>query len=167
MKSLLDTAFSLSKSEEIHKMLSDIPQNAKNAVSADRASFFVLMEGTPELSSFIVDGPKLPGAIPLDRGLTGHAIWTRKPVVENDCYQNENFNMDVDRESCYHTKSLIALPVFGNTGNVLGVVEVLNKLNRAFTDKDIDLVKSFRPCSSTDSSRDSWRSPWKSGSWST
>jgi 3',5'-cyclic-nucleotide phosphodiesterase len=143
MKGLLDTAFSLSKSEEIHKMLSDILQNAKKAVGADRASFFVLKEGTAELSSFIVDGPKLPGSIPLDRGIAGHAIQTRKAVLENDCYQNVNFNMDVDRESGYRTKSLIALPVFDNTGNVLGVVEVLNKIDGDFTEKDIDLVSAF------------------------
>jgi 3',5'-cyclic-nucleotide phosphodiesterase len=143
MKGLLDTAFSLSKSEEIHKMLSDILQNAKKAVGADRASFFVLKEGTAELSSFIVDGPRLPGTIPLDKGLAGYAIRTQKVVLENDCYQNGNFNMDVDRESGYHTKSLIALPVFDNTGNVLGVVEVLNKIGGDFTQKDIELVSAF------------------------
>jgi 3',5'-cyclic-nucleotide phosphodiesterase len=143
MKQLLDMAFSLSKTEEVKTMLSDILENAKRAVGADRSSFFLLKEGTSELTSFIVDGPQFPGTIPIDKGLAGVAVATKKPVLENDCYRNQDFNPAIDVLCGYRTDSLIALPIVDPSGDVLGVVELLNKKGGQFVPKDVELGSAF------------------------
>jgi 3',5'-cyclic-nucleotide phosphodiesterase len=144
MRNLLDTAFSLSKSEEIHKMLTDILQNAKKVVGADRASFFVVEKGKNELIPLIADGTsQMPSSIPIDRGLAGLAIQNREPIIENDCYMNPSFNVLIDRETGYHTKSLIAIPVFDNTGEILAVAELLNKVEGQFGPGHVDVFSAF------------------------
>jgi 3',5'-cyclic-nucleotide phosphodiesterase len=143
MSGLLDTAFSLSKSEGIHQMLTDILQNAKALLGADRASVFTLEPGANQLTSLIVEGPKLPGTLPLDRGLAALAVKTKKAIVENNCYSNPDFNSSVDRESGYRTQSLIALPILDSGGTVLGVVELLNKASGQFSSSDVETVNAF------------------------
>jgi 3',5'-cyclic-nucleotide phosphodiesterase len=143
MSGLVDTAFSLSKSGGIDKMLNAILANAKTLVGADRASVFTLEPGATELTSLIVDGAKLPAKLPLTKGLAAIAVKTKKPVVENHCYKNSDFNPDVDRESGYRTESLIALPILDSSDNVLGVVELLNKKSGPFTPSDVETVSAF------------------------
>jgi GAF domain-containing protein len=144
MRNLLDTAFSLSKSQEIHNMLTDILQNAKKVVGADRASFFVVEKGRNELTPLIVDGTsQMPSSIPIDRGLAGLAIKSRAPILENDCYMNPSFNLIIDRETGYHTQSLIAIPVFDNTGEVLGVAQLLNKIEGQFSQDHVEIFSAF------------------------
>ena len=140
---LFDTAFSMSKTEDIHKMLSDIMQNAKKSIGAERASFFIHDNIKQELTSFIVDGDKLPGILPMDRGLAAKAVKTRTEITENDCYTNPDFNRDIDKDSGYRTKSLIAVPIIDSKNEVMGVVEVLNKTEGEFDKNDSEILRAF------------------------
>jgi GAF domain-containing protein len=143
IRSLLDTAFSLSKSENIHDMLADILHNAKNVVGAERASVFTLDPGATVLTLLIADGPDLPGTLEIDRGLAGLAARTKTQVIENNCASNPHFNCEIDRQSGYVTHSLIALPILDSSDEVIGVVELLNKMKPPFTKHDIDTVSAF------------------------
>ena len=42
----------------------------------------------------------------------------------DDAYGNNNFNPVVDRESKYHTATVLATPIRGSNGLVLGVMQV-------------------------------------------
>jgi GAF domain-containing protein len=95
------------------------------------------------LRSFIVDGTQIPGAISFYKGTAGHVITTKRPHCENHCYFNPHFSPVVDRQTAYHPKSLIALPVVDSSGKAVGIAELLNKLRGELTEKDIHIVNTF------------------------
>jgi putative methionine-R-sulfoxide reductase with GAF domain len=144
IRSLLDTAFSLSKSANVHDMLTAILHNAKNSVGAERATVFTLDPGASVLTLLIADGANLPATVEIDRGLAGLAARTKAQIIENDCASNPNFNRAVDKQTGYVTHSLIALPILDSTDTVIGVVELLNKkATPPFTKNDVDTVSEF------------------------
>jgi hypothetical protein len=143
MSSLLDTAFSFSKSENIHDMLSGILHNAKEVIGAERASVFAVDAKSTVLTSLMVEGTKFPASVPVEHGLTGLAARSKVPIVENDCYSNPAFNRSFDQESGFTTRSLIAHPILDAAGVVIGVVEVLNKQEGPFTSHDVETVSAF------------------------
>ena len=61
-----------------------------------------------------------------------------------DAYESPHFNPDVDRKSGYRTKSVLAVPVTNDSGDVIGAVQVINKQNGDnFDDEDIAVLSSF------------------------
>jgi hypothetical protein len=56
-------------------------------------------------------------------------------------HRDDRFNPEVDRETGFCTRSIIAVPVFHNSesGTVIGVIELLNKKNGDGTDGYFDL----------------------------
>jgi GAF domain-containing protein len=143
MASLLDTAFSLSKGENIHDMLAGILHNAKTLIGADRATVFSIEPHSSLLTALLVDGPKFNQSIPTDQGLAGLCARSKAPIVENDCHMNPAFNHAIDDESGYVTRSLIAHPLLDSNGEVIGVVELLNKQDGPFTSADLTTVNAF------------------------
>ncbi|KAK8878635.1 hypothetical protein M9Y10_005415 [Tritrichomonas musculus] len=143
-----NTAFSLSKSEDIHRLLSDILNNAKESVEAERAAIFLIDETQEIMTSFIVDGDKFPKQLPMSIGIAAAAAKKKKGILENDVYHCPEFNRSIDAQTGYKTRSIIATPVISPKGEVLGVVEMLNKTSKAsktagFQEKDLETLNAF------------------------
>lgn len=132
-----------SRSQDVRATLSSVMVNAKKIVGAERTSFFVYDPTTDRLSPFMVDGEGVPTFLTLEKGLAARAVRTRSSMIENDCYANPDFNRVVDRESGYHTRNMIVVPVVGAMDEVVGVVELLNKLEGDFDTKDLEILRAF------------------------
>ncbi|EDO43657.1 predicted protein [Nematostella vectensis] len=65
--------------------------------------------------------------VPLGVGLVGYAAETGETVNIPDAYADPRFNQDVDKQTGYHTKSLLCKPVKNNEGEVVGVAQIINK----------------------------------------
>lgn len=51
--------------------------------------------------------------------------------------QDERFNRDIDVQTGYRTKALLCMPIKDSSGDVIGVAQVINKLNcERFTEND-------------------------------
>lgn len=51
--------------------------------------------------------------------------------------QDERFNREIDLQTGYRTKALLCMPIKDVTGDVVGVAQVINKLNGdSFTEND-------------------------------
>lgn len=46
-----------------------------------------------------------------------------------DAYKDERFNILVDRDDNFRTKSVLAVPIRNDEGKIIGVIQVLNKKN--------------------------------------
>lgn len=52
-------------------------------------------------------------------------------------FQDERFNRDIDVQTGYRTKALLCMPIKDVSGDVVGVAQVINKLNHErFTEND-------------------------------
>ena len=61
-----------------------------------------------------------------------------------DAYDDERFNQAVDRESGYRTREVACVPLTSRTGNLLGVLQVLNnKHGGQFNQNDMELLDAI------------------------
>ncbi|OHT07889.1 3'5'-cyclic nucleotide phosphodiesterase family protein [Tritrichomonas foetus] len=144
LSSFFDTAFAMAKSESLQKIFSEIMHNAKQSIGADRASIFLKEEGKEDsLSTFVVDGDKVPNSIPINKGIVGHVASTKTAMFENDVYKCEYFDSSIDKITGYKTNSLLASPIISSTGELFGIVEMLNKHKGDFEKRDLQTINAF------------------------
>jgi len=118
-----------------------ISKYAKDIIGADRCSIFINDLEKKELWTTLSDGvDKI--IIPQGKGIVGQAIEEEKSVLVNDVYTNTHFMSDVDEETGYKTKNIVATPIFNSEREVVGVLELLNK-EGGFEDSDVKFMKFF------------------------
>ncbi|XP_031627073.1 dual 3',5'-cyclic-AMP and -GMP phosphodiesterase 11-like isoform X2 [Contarinia nasturtii] len=77
-------------------------------------------------------------------GIAGHVADSGEPVNIPDAYQDERFNRDIDLQTGYRTKALLCMPIKDSSGVVIGVAQVINKLNcERFTENDEKIFSSY------------------------
>lgn len=121
--------------------LPQISKYAKEVIGAHRCSIFINDLQKHELWTTLADGIERI-VIPSDKGLVGHTIKERKPLIENDPYSNPNFLAEIDKESGYVTKNLITAPIFNSRREIIGVFQLLNK-DDGFDKEDIRFMIFF------------------------
>lgn len=129
--------------------------------NADRCSLF-LVEGPKGKQSLVskvfdvqVGVPNSPAkdfiqqqkeiTVPWGKGLVGYAAETGETVNIPDAYEDPRFNKEVDRQTGYHTKSLLCKPVKNNEGEVVGVAQIINKMPGPvpFTKEDEEVCEMY------------------------
>ncbi|CAF3351916.1 unnamed protein product [Rotaria sp. Silwood1] len=142
---------------------------AKKLVNADRASLFMVDSRTKELYARIFDIGREENDVldssfvndqngrvhkqsssdehacihfPMDKGIAGYVATTGKTLNIVDAYSDERFNRDIDQKTGYKTKTLLCMPIMIQ-GNVIGVVQMVNKKNGPFTKSDEESFETF------------------------
>jgi len=66
--------------------------------------------------------------VPVGKGIAGTVA--QKGELENikDAYEDDRFDSSFDKKSGYRTESVLAAPVRDGQGNIVGVLQVINKL---------------------------------------
>ena len=59
-----------------------------------------------------------------------------------DAYSDPRFNRTVDQKTGYRTKTILCMPIFIR-GDVIGVVQMVNKRHGTFTNEDEESFKVF------------------------
>ena len=96
-------------------------------LNADRSSLFLVDDGYLELK--IAEDLDKMGRIriPLGSGIAGAVAQTGQAIRIDDAYLDPRFNRDVDKQTGYHTRSIISLPVKNQAGEVFAVAQLLNR----------------------------------------
>jgi HD-GYP domain-containing protein (c-di-GMP phosphodiesterase class II) len=58
----------------------------------------------------------------------------------DDAYADPRFNAAVDRATGYRTRNILAVPMWNTRGEIVGVLQALNRRDGAFTDEDEELL---------------------------
>ncbi len=80
--------------------------------------------------------------IPRDHGILGWCISNDEPVIVNDVHNDPRFFPWVDQMSGFKTSSILCLPIHSE-GKVFGALEIINKQNGHFTQKDVELLETL------------------------
>jgi GAF domain-containing protein/class 3 adenylate cyclase len=80
--------------------------------------------------------------IRLGQGIAGYVAAKGKAIIVNDTNRSPHFFAGVDRSTGFLTRSALCVPMISK-GRVIGVIEVLNKINGDFTAGDEDLLQSI------------------------
>jgi phosphoserine phosphatase len=73
---------------------------------------------------------------PAGRGLVGECAESRRLINVPDCYADPRFNREADRSTGYHTRCLLTVPLLGFDNSLVGVMQVLNKIDGVFSEED-------------------------------
>ena len=121
--------------------LSYIASNANEIVGAERCSIFIYDATENILWTTHADGVEKI-VIPSDMGIVGQTIRLRKPIIENDAYDNANFLSDIDMQTGYYTQNILTAPIFNSQREIVGVLELLNKAD-GFSGDDAEFLTFF------------------------
>ena len=127
---LLETIFSyiarIADERDIDRLLILLADMGRDLIAADRCTVWLLNPKTDSLWSRVahgVDRITLPKGV----GIAGHVAAEGQPLIINDPYHDARFDKEVDKRTGYHTRSILALPIFDSGGKTLGVFQAINK----------------------------------------
>jgi len=126
----------------IEESLELIADEAKRLVDADRCSLFIVDKEDKMLWTRLSDGI---GRIVIssDSGIVGETYKKKEAQIVNDPYDDPRFLQNIDKKSGYKTKNILTVPIFDSQREVIGVVQLLNKMRSDFEDKDLATMTFF------------------------
>src|SRR5437763_217714 len=139
---ILDVAKALVAERDLDRLLKLIVHAAARVVEADRCSLFLVDRERGELWTKVAQGIGTKEIrIPIDRGIAGAVATTNAAINIPDAYKDPRFNQNVDKQTGYKTRNILCVPMRSVEGDVVGVLQALNKLDgKAFTDEDEELL---------------------------
>ena len=144
---ILEVAKALVAERDLDRLLGLIVGAARRVVEADRCTLFLVDHEKGELWSKVAQGVGMKEIrFPMGRGIAGAVAETNTSVNIPDAYADPRFNQAVDKQTGYRTRSILCVPMRSVTGEVVGVLQALNKVNpegAAFTDEDEELLSAL------------------------
>jgi len=141
-QALLEMSRALGSTCQLDDLLNMVVRYSMELLNAERATLFLYDKEHHELYSRIAEGAK-GLRIPADAGLAGAAAVTLKVINVPDAYADERFNRKVDEQTGYHTRSILSCPLTDYEGQLVGVLQVLNKRKDTFNEDDISLAEAL------------------------
>lgn len=138
---LLNVARTLAAETSLELLLKTVAQEIKKVLDADRCSVFLLDKVNNQLVSKIALGMGTQEIrFPADSGLAGYVAQSGEIINIKDAYSDSRFNQDIDKETGYKTETILCMPIWNMKHEILGVFQVLNKINGTFTKEDEELL---------------------------
>ncbi|XP_071090985.1 cGMP-specific 3',5'-cyclic phosphodiesterase-like isoform X2 [Haliotis cracherodii] len=83
--------------------------------------------------------------VPFGKGIAGHVAQSKDTVNIRNAYEDPRFNQEVDKRTGYTTHSILCLPIINYEGEVIGVAQIINKIdgNHEFTGQDEELFRKY------------------------
>jgi HD-GYP domain-containing protein (c-di-GMP phosphodiesterase class II) len=143
---LIKIGTALTVERNLHELLKMIVDELKSLISADKASLFLIDKEKHELIFHITSDEVLrEQRLPMSRkSIAGYVAMTGEILRIPDVYELEEaspykFNKEIDKQTGYRTRSMIALPMIDHKGERIGVIQLINKqVNNAVVPFDGD-----------------------------
>jgi phosphoserine phosphatase len=132
---ILEVTRKLAAPFDLDTMLREVVDAARKILHADRGTVFLYDEINDELVIRVGTGID-PIRIPADKGIVGESAQTRKLINVPDCYADERFNRDIDKQTGYRSRCMLTIPLIGYEDSLVGVLQILNKHEGIFDDQD-------------------------------
>jgi HD-GYP domain-containing protein (c-di-GMP phosphodiesterase class II) len=136
---ILKSISSIANERDVDKLLILLADMGRDLIGADACTLWLLDKRKDELWSRVSHGLK-EVRIPASHGIAGYVARSGKPEIINDPYSDRRFDQNVDRQTGYRTRSIIALPINNSEGDIIGVFQAVNKITEdgGFTRQDLE-----------------------------
>ena len=143
-ETLMQVSETVASLDTLDEILASLVALTTTATHADRATLFLNDETTNELysRSMTEHGPREIRMLN-HKGIAGKVFQSGEGRVVNDAYAYPDFNPEVDEATGYRTKQIICAPIRTGRGDVIGVAQVLNRVDGAFDDDDLQLLEAM------------------------
>jgi len=139
---LLEMSQVLSSEKELDTVMGRIIDHTTRIMNCERSSVFLLDKKTNELYALVAQGLDVKELrFSSKSGIAGYVATNGVGLNVPDAYKDSRFNTAVDKATGYRTVSLLCLPLRDRSGEILGVIQCLNKKGAkskpaTFTNKD-------------------------------
>jgi signal transduction histidine kinase len=141
LQSILEIVRMANAETDLEGLINLITQQACALIEAERASLYLLEKESGELVSTMALG--LPGKairLKLHQGVAGLVAATGESAVVQDAYADSRFYRAIDQATGYRTQQILCVPIKSRWGEVLGVLEILNKRVGRFSTEDEEVL---------------------------
>lgn len=135
LRRVLEVTRKLAAPFDLDTMLTEVVDVSRNILDADRGTVFLYDEDTDEL---VVRVATELGSIriPANKGIVGESAQSKKLINVPDCYADERFNRDIDKQTGYRSRCMLTIPLVGFENSLVGVLQILNKNSGTFDEQD-------------------------------
>jgi hypothetical protein len=129
LQALLDTVRLLNSTLELKELTGIILEVVRAEIAVERISVFVVDRARNLLLPLVTQEMEDEGiSLPVGVGIAGAVAATGEVLDIPNAYTDPRFDRRFDGKSGYYTNDLFALPVCNRNGDVVGVLELLNRL---------------------------------------
>ncbi len=144
MELLLNVSRQMAELDTLDEVLKTIMDITALETNSERSTLFLNDPQTGELYSRIALGNNLREIRILNSsGIAGHVYTSGEGVIIHDVYKDQRFNKLIDEQTGFITKSILCAPVRTVKGNIIGVIQSLNKKKGKFNKRDLDLMEAM------------------------
>ncbi|SRR5581483_9937085 len=132
----------LNSTLDLAELLELILKIAREEVKADRGTVFMVDRDEKELWSIVASGlDHQEIRVPFGHGVVGKVAESGEIINVADAYDLEYFERSFDQKFGYRTRSLLCLPIRHRSGEIVGVIELLNRQDGVqFTADDVEFL---------------------------
>jgi signal transduction histidine kinase len=139
-----DIGRALSSATDLDQLLALIMEKITILMEADRSTLYLLSDDGKQLWSKVLQGDEVMEIrLNVGEGISGWVAQSGGTVNIPDAYIDNRFQPAVDLKSGYRTRSILCMPMRNSLGNIIGVVQVLNKQDGPFTEEDEALLSAL------------------------
>ena len=143
---LFSLAGSLNSTLDRDFLLQKIGLAAERLLDSEASAIMLVTDDKKSLFFRVASGEKAKAlrtmTLPIGKGIGGTVAQTRKPEIVNDAKKDPRFAGQFDKASGFITKSLLCVPMVFR-GELVGVVEVLNKREGGYGPEHVELLNSL------------------------
>ncbi len=144
LKKLLEISIKLSSERNLDNLLNLIVDYSLDFLNAERATVFLYDEKNNELFSKVGTGVNQTEIrFSIDIGIAGYAVKSGQPIILEDPYNHPLFNKEIDSKTGFKTRNILTVPMKNVENKVIGVFQILNKINGKFTEEDLEYAQAF------------------------
>jgi signal transduction histidine kinase/CRP-like cAMP-binding protein len=141
---LIEASKIVNSTLDLEKLLGLILDSAVKSTDADRGTVYVVDSIKQELWSRVLQGDNMVEIrLPIGKGIAGYVAQTGETINIPDAYNDPRFNPEVDKRSGYRTRNMLCMPMRNKDGTIIGVFQLLNKKEGAFTADDEQFIDAF------------------------
>jgi sigma-B regulation protein RsbU (phosphoserine phosphatase) len=142
LAALFEATRLLNSTLDLAELLELILKIAREQVDADRGSVFIIDKQSHQIWSIVAQGLESQEIrLPIGAGVAGSVAATGEAINVTDAYTLPIFDSSFDKKFGYRTRSLLCMPIRHKNGDIVGVIQLLNKQpGGSFTEEDQDFL---------------------------
>jgi putative methionine-R-sulfoxide reductase with GAF domain len=126
----------MNSQRDLSALLDLIAREATSLLDCERASIFLLDRERNELWSKVALGSDEILRFDARRGIAGNTALTGNTINVRDAYSDPRFYNAIDDQTGYRTRTVLAVAVRNQHGEIIGAFETLNKRSGIFSARD-------------------------------
>jgi HD-GYP domain-containing protein (c-di-GMP phosphodiesterase class II) len=114
----------------------------RRLLQCERGTLYILEKN--QIRSIVTEGVEgMDIRLNTNLGIAGRVAVTGIGMNIPDAYSDPHFDRRTDEKTGYHTRCILCVPIVNQAGEVLGIIQAINKKTGIFTDADMDWLKTL------------------------